>query len=86
MFNREDCADDASISLYFRMAVCFFFSLCTMFCFKEGCMAYMVCLGIARLSFVFHFAVQAWRDDEFVCDKSTYLFSFSTIVVYFLAA
>ena len=67
-----------------------------MSCFKEKSKGYMLFIGLAT-TFVFaHIGVQCWgsylvfrkwndwRDGDFICDRSTYLLSFSTLIIYWI--
>ena len=100
MLNLDNCAGDTNIPVYSVVAGslaagCFLF-FSAMFCFKENSFCYNLSIGMATISLIGHFGVQCWgsyivfskwqdwRYSLLDCNESTYLLSFSTLIIYWI--
>ena len=100
ILNLLNCADDATIPVYSivagTLAVWFFFFFSATFGLKQDTFGNNMLFVFQALTLFIHFGVQCWgssivlskfedwRAGNFVCDKFTYLLSFSTLVSYWI--
>lgn len=97
--NLDNCIDD-HIPLYLAtsggLALAAVLSICFMVCFTDGSSCFNFNAGLGVLLLIAHFGVQCWgsvivfrkwelwKYRNFDCDKTTYLLSFSTLIIYWV--
>lgn len=96
----ENCLSNGKIPVYSLLSgiltLLVILLICCMTIATDKSFCSSLSTGLAVLVIVAHFGVQCWgsylvfgnwqhwRVDDFICDKSTYLLSFSTLIIYWI--